>query len=156
KPSYSKAAASRSWDGFRARRRAGAGLPDGEGPDRDQRWASMADLLTYLHTLAVEECLTRDLPMQFHAGDGEAPGGIMRNQDPFLLEEIVRFDRDGVMRLPKIVVVHAGYPLVGRGAWLAQLYPNCYFDVSLMTPLIHQGLRHRYLEALEAVPISKM
>src|SRR5437868_1398277 len=90
KPAYSKAAAARSWDAFRARRRASAGLPDGEGPDRDQRWAQMADLLTYLHTLAIEECLTRDLPMQFHAGDGEAPGGIMRNQDPYLLEEIVR------------------------------------------------------------------
>jgi predicted TIM-barrel fold metal-dependent hydrolase len=156
KPSYSKAAASRCWDAVRARRRSGAGLPDGDGGDRDLRWAMMADLLAYLHTLAIEECLARDRPIQFHAGDGEAPGGIMRNQDPFLLEELVRLDRDGMMRLPKIVVVHAGYPLVGRGAWLAHLYPNCYFDLSLMTPLIHRGLHHRYLEVLEAVPISKI
>ena len=60
------------------------------------------------------------------------------------------------MRLPKIVVIHAGYPLVGQGAWLAHLYPNCYFDLSLMTPLIHRGLYQRYLEVLETVPITKI
>jgi hypothetical protein len=156
KPSYDRAAARRSWDAFRARRGSGPELPDGAGGDRDLLWTLMGDLLRYLHTLAIEECLTRDLPVQFHAGDGEAPGGIMRNQDPFLLEEMVRFDRDGVMRLPKIVVVHAGYPLVGRGAWLCHLYPNCYFDLSLMTPLIHRGLYRRYLEVLETVPITKI
>lgn len=31
------------------------------------------DLRRYLLTLALEECLERGMPMQFHAGDGEAP-----------------------------------------------------------------------------------
>jgi hypothetical protein len=154
KPSYDRAAAARSWEAYR--RRSATEFPDAAGPDRDLRWKALDDLLRYLHTRAIEECLARDLPVQFHAGDGEAPYGIMRNQDPFLLEEMVRFERDGVMRLPKIVVVHAGYPLVGKGAWLSHLYTNCYFDLSLMTPLINRGLVQRYLEALEVVPLSKI
>ncbi len=156
KPSYDRVAASRSWESYRRRATNGIEFPDPDGVNRDLRWTALKELLRYLHTLAIEECLTRDLPVQFHAGDGEAPGGIMRNQDPFLLEEMVRFERDGVMRLPKIVVVHAGYPLVGKGAWLSHLYANCYFDLSLMTPLIHRGLVQRYLEALEVVPLSKI
>jgi predicted TIM-barrel fold metal-dependent hydrolase len=96
------------------------------------------------------------MPMQFHAGDGEAPGIILRNQQPYYLEEFVRFDRDGLMRMPKIIPIHAGYPLVSEAAWLSHLYANCYFELSLMTPFIHQGLVRRYLEIMEAVPLSKI
>lgn len=112
--------------------------------------------LEYLLTLALEECLERDMPMQFHAGDGEAPSIILRNQQPYYLEEFVRFARDGLMRMPKIIPIHAGYPLVGEAAWLSHLYTNCYFELSLMTPFIHQGLTRRYLEIMEAVPLSKI
>jgi predicted TIM-barrel fold metal-dependent hydrolase len=106
--------------------------------------------------MALEECLVRDVPMQFHAGDGEAPRGILRNQDPFLMEEMVRFEKGGIMRMPKVILIHAGYPLVGRAAWLCHLYTNCYFELSLMTPLIHQGLVHRFLEVMECVPLSRI
>ncbi len=91
-----------------------------------------------------------------HAGDGEAPYVILRQQDPYNLEEVVRFDRDGVMRRPKIIPIHAGYPLVGKAAWLSHLYTNCYFELSIMTPFVHRGLTRRYLEVMEAVPLSKI
>ncbi|WP_260691171.1 hypothetical protein [Rhizobium laguerreae] len=44
-------------------------------PDMDRE--SAAEITKYLRrytfTLALEECLKRDMPMQIHAGDGEAP-----------------------------------------------------------------------------------
>lgn len=149
KPVYDDGAAAASWEEFRKTRSV-------EADDREAEARRGKVLREYLLTLAIEECLTRDMPMQFHAGDGEAPYVILRNQHPYYLEEFVRFDKDGVMRMPKIIPIHGGYPLVGEAAWLSHLYTNCYLEVSLMTPFIHQGLVHRYLEMMESVPLSKL
>jgi hypothetical protein len=149
KPVYDAAVARTSWDEYRRTR---------TDPPRDREDASRRgrEMLEYMLTLAMEECLKRDMPMQFHAGDGEAPGVILRNQHPYYLEEVVRFEKDGRLRMPKVIPIHAGYPLVGEAAWLSHLYTNCYFEVSLMTPFIHQGLLARYLQIMEAVPLSKI
>ena len=149
KPLYDREAARGSWGEYKRTREV-------EFEDREEASHRGKDLKRYLLTLALEECLERDMPMQFHAGDGEAPYIILRQQDPYNLEEVVRFDRDGMMRTPKIIPVHAGYPLVGQAAWLSHLYTNCYFELSSMTPLIHQGLFYRYLQVMEAVPLSKI
>jgi hypothetical protein len=149
KPHYDSVAAKKSWEEFKALRPIAAADRE-EANDRGRK------LKEYLFTLALEECMKRDMPMQMHAGDGEAPGVILRRQHPYFLEEVVRFDRDGVMRMPKLIPIHAGYPLVGEAAWLSHLYTNCYFEISLMNPFIHQGLERRFLEILEAVPISKV
>lgn len=124
--------------------------------DRQSEYNLSKDLRRYNFTLALEECLKRDIPMQIHTGDGEAPSVILRNQDPFYLEEVCRFDRDGVMRTPKIIPLHAGYPSVGKAAWLSHIYPNCYFELSIMTPFVHQNLFQRYMQVMEVVPLSKI
>ncbi|MES0157952.1 amidohydrolase family protein [Mesorhizobium sp. M0018] len=124
--------------------------------DRQSEYNLAKDLRRYDVTLALEECLKRDMPMQIHTGDGEAPNVILRNQDPFYLEEVCRFDRDGMMRMPKIIPLHAGYPSVGKAAWLSHLYPNCYFELSIMTPFVHQSLFQRYMQVMEVVPLSKI
>ena len=148
-PVYDRAVAAASWAALKQSR---------AHPPADRAAAGLIgrELLEYLLTAAIEECLKRDMPMQFHAGDGEAPNVILRNQHPYLLEEIVRFEKDGRLRLPKIIPIHAGYPLVGEAAWLSHLYTNCYCEVSLMTPFAHQGLVARYLQIMEAVPLSKI
>ncbi|MCC7126154.1 MAG: amidohydrolase family protein [Acidobacteria bacterium] len=149
KPCYDAKAAADSWAEYKRTRKAPMG-------DRAERSARGQVLLEYLLTLALEECLERDMPMQFHAGDGEAPGIILRNQRPYNLEEFVRFDKDGLMRMPKIIPIHAGYPLVGEATWLSHLYTNCYYEFSIMNPFVHQGLADRFREIMEAVPLSKM
>lgn len=155
KPHFDRAAARRSWDGFRARRARGE-VPAADAQDRDDYWQLQSEALLYLHSLALEACLDRDMPMQFHAGDGEGPRGIMRNQDPFLMEEMVRFERGGVMRMPQVILIHAGYPLIGQAAWLTHLYANCHFELSLAAPLIHHGMLRMFLEVMEVVPLSKI
>ena len=149
KPLYDRKVAADDWADFRQRMHEPAS-------DREERAHRGKDLQRYLHTLAMEACLERDMPMQFHAGDGEAPGVILRQQDPYNLEEMVRLDKDGFMRRPKVIPLHAGYPLVGRAAWLSHLYTNCYFDLSIMTPFVHQSLATRYQEVMEVVPLSKI
>jgi uncharacterized protein len=128
----------------------------GEAGDREAAARRGQKLLEYLLTLALEECLARDMPMQFHAGDGEAPDIILRNQHPFYLEEVVRFEKNGILRMPKIIPVHAGYPLVSEAAWLSHLYTNCYFELSIMAPFVHQGLADRLRQVMEVVPLSKI
>lgn len=149
KPLYDSKIAQKSWEEYKRTRNK---IFD----DREERKRRGRELKRYLLTIAQEECLERDMPMQYHAGDGEAPGIILRQQDPYFLEEMVRFDKDGMMRMPKIIPVHAGYPLVGKAAWLSHLYTNCYFELSIMTPFVHQGLLYRYLQVMEAVPLSKI
>lgn len=149
KPVYDQKAAAASWEEYKRTRN------DQEG-DREERGYRGRVLLEHLLTLALEECLRRDMPMQFHAGDGEAPGAILRIQHPYYLEEFVRFDKDGLMRMPKIIPIHAGYPLVGEATWLSHLYTNCYYEFSIMNPFVHQGLVDRFHEVMEVVPLSKM
>lgn len=148
-PVYEDAPAAASWEEFK-RTRDRTYADRGEGARRGKV------LRERLLTLAMEACLARDMPMQFHAGDGEAPYVILRNQHPYYLEEFARFDKDGMMRMPKLIPIHAGYPLVGEAAWLSHLYTNVYFETSLMTPFIHRGLLERYLQIMEAVPLSKI
>jgi predicted TIM-barrel fold metal-dependent hydrolase len=149
KPVHEDDGAAASWEEYKRTR-------DRHHADREEANMRGKVLRERLLTLSLEECLARDMPMQFHAGDGEAPSVTLRNQRPYNLEEVARFDRDGVMRMPKIIPIHAGYPLVSEAAWLSHLYANVYFETSLMTPFIHQGLLHRYLEVMEAVPLSKI
>lgn len=149
RPVHDKKAAAESWQEYRRTR----ALP---AADREERGYRGRVISEHLLTLALEECLERDMPMQFHAGDGEAPGAILRIQHPYYLEEFVRFDKDGVMRRPKIIPIHAGYPLVGEATWLSHLYTNCYYEFSIMSPFVHQGLEERFREVMEAVPFSKM
>jgi predicted TIM-barrel fold metal-dependent hydrolase len=149
KPQYDPSVAKTSWEEYRRLR----GTP---ASDREEEADRGRALKEYFLTLALEECMKRDMPMQIHSGDGEAPGVFLRRQNPYNLEEFVRFDRDGVMRMPKLIPIHAGYPLVSQAAWLSHLYTNCYFEISLMNPTIHQGMERRFGEILEAVPMSKV
>ena len=155
KPLYDRDIGKKSWIKFINAMKNGS-LPSMHGGDRDENWEIRKDALRYLHSLALEMCMERDMPMQFHAGDGEPPRGILRNQDPFDMEEMIRFDKDGLIRTPKIILIHAGYPNIGKAAWISHLYTNCYFEISLATPLIHQGMLRMYLEAMEVVPLTKI
>ncbi|WEX79678.1 amidohydrolase family protein (plasmid) [Sinorhizobium numidicum] len=150
RPLYDRGPAEASWIALRN------SFDQRDKMDREEAGQITKDLCRYTFTLTLEECLKRDMPMQIHTGDGEAPWVILRNQDPFFLEEVCRFDKNNMMRMPKIIPLHAGYPSVGKAAWLSHLYPNCYFELSIMTPFVHQSLYQRYLQVMEAVPLSKI
>lgn len=149
KPHYDSDAAKKSWEEFKQSRNT-------VYQDREDAADRGRKLFEYFLAIGLDECIKRDMPMQMHAGDGDAPSVILRRQRPNNLEEVVRFDHNGVMRMPKLILVHAGYPQVSEAAWMSHLYTNCYFDISLMNPVINQGLARHFGEIMEAVPLSKI
>ncbi len=95
-PIHDDAPAAVSWEEFKRTRQA-------KYTDRTEPNQRGKVLRERLLTLALEECLERDMPMQFHTGDGEAPYVTLRNQHPYYLEELARFDKAGLLRMCRAV-----------------------------------------------------
>jgi predicted TIM-barrel fold metal-dependent hydrolase len=88
------------------------------------------------------------LPVQVHAGFGDSDLHLAR-ADPAHLKTLIERFRDTPFAL-----LHC-YPFVREAGWLAHVYGNVYFDLSLTIPHVArpaEALR----EALELAPVSKL
>jgi uncharacterized protein len=88
------------------------------------------------------------LPVQVHCGFGDADLSLPLARPGLLKPLIERFDTT------PFVLLHC-YPFVREAGWLAHVYPNVFFDLSLTIPHVTQpatALR----EALELAPVSKL
>ena len=98
---------------------------------------------------ALEANATNDpLPVQVHCGFGDADLSLPLARPGLLKPLIERFDTT------PFVLLHC-YPFVREAGWLAHVYPNVFFDLSLTIPHVTQpatALR----EALELAPVSKL
>lgn len=54
----------------------------------------------------------------------------------------------------RLVLVHRR-PLLDQWVTHLSIFPNVWYDMSLMNPIINRGLHQRMLEVLDTVPISK-
>lgn len=96
--------------------------------------------------------LNRDeLPIQFHVGYGDSDTDL-RLGNPLHLRAIL--ETEGFRRTP-ITLLHC-YPFIREAGYLASVYPNLYFDVSLAIPYAASGARRYVAEALELAPASKL
>jgi predicted TIM-barrel fold metal-dependent hydrolase len=99
--------------------------------------------------LAALEANAQDpLPVQVHCGFGDADLSLPLARPGLLKPLIERFDTT------PFVLLHC-YPFVREAGWLAHVYPNVFFDLSLTLPHVSQpaaALR----EALELAPVSKL
>ena len=76
---------------------------------------------------ALEANAADPLPVQFHAGFGDADLTLPL-ADPGLLKPLIeRYDET------PFVLLHC-YPFVREAGWLAHVYPNVFFDLSLTIP----------------------
>ncbi len=88
------------------------------------------------------------LPLQVHCGFGDADLSLPLARPGLLKPLIERFDTT------PFVLLHC-YPFVREAGWLAHVYANVWFDLSLTIPHVSQpaaALR----EALELAPVSKL
>jgi uncharacterized protein len=88
------------------------------------------------------------LPVQIHAGFGDSDLFLPRVQPGYLKPLVERFADT------PFVLLHC-YPFVREAGWLAHVYGNVYFDLSLTIPHVSRpatALR----EALELAPFSKL
>jgi predicted TIM-barrel fold metal-dependent hydrolase len=88
------------------------------------------------------------LPVQVHAGFGDSDLFLPRVQPGYLKPLIERF------HATPFVLLHC-YPFVRQAGWLAHVYGNVYFDLSLTIPHVARPAE-AVREALELAPVSKL
>jgi hypothetical protein len=101
-----------------------------------------------LAALEANEATGAPLPVQVHTGFGDSDLFLPRAHPGYLKPLIERF------RETPFVLLHC-YPLVREAGWLAHVYGNVYFDLSLTIP--HSARPAEAVrEALELAPVSKL
>jgi predicted TIM-barrel fold metal-dependent hydrolase len=98
--------------------------------------------------LEANEATGSPLPVQVHCGFGDSDLHLARS-DPSYLKPLIERFRD-----TSFVLLHC-YPFVREAGWLAHVYGNVFFDLSLTIP--HMARPAEALrEALELAPVSKL
>ena len=88
------------------------------------------------------------LPVQVHSGFGDSDLHLWRSDPSYLKPLIERFSET------TFVFLHC-YPFVREAGWLAHVYGNVYFDLSLTIPHVSRPAA-ALEEALELAPVSKL
>jgi hypothetical protein len=88
------------------------------------------------------------LPVQVHAGFGDSDLFLQR-ADPAYLKPLIERFRD-----TPFVLLHC-YPFVREAGWLAHVYGNVWFDLSLTIPHVARP-EEMVRQALELAPVSKL
>ncbi|HEX4815278.1 MAG TPA: amidohydrolase family protein [Nonomuraea sp.] len=95
--------------------------------------------------------LDRGLPLQFHIGYGD-PDLDLRRSDPLLLRGLIELaEPTGV----PLLLLHC-YPYHRHAGFLAQAYPNVFFDVGLGVTFTGARSVALVAESLEAAPFAKI
>jgi len=88
------------------------------------------------------------LPVQVHSGFGDSDLHLWRSDPSYVKPLIERFGET------TFVFLHC-YPFVREAGWLAHVYGNVYFDLSLTIPHVSRPTA-ALEEALELAPVSKL
>jgi hypothetical protein len=98
--------------------------------------------------LMANESTGEPLPVQVHTGFGDSDLSLPSARPGLLKPLIERF------RATNFVLLHC-YPFVREAGWLAHVYGNVFFDVSLTIPHVARPAV-ALAEALELAPVSKL
>lgn len=98
--------------------------------------------------LAANEATGDALPVQVHCGFGDSDLHLWRSDPGYLKPLIERFSDT------PFVLLHC-YPFIREAGWLAHVYGNVWFDLSLTIPHVARPAA-ALEEALELAPISKL
>jgi len=126
---------------------------------RERRFAALKTIAAYrggldrvsehvVAALEANEATGEPLPVQVHCGFGDSDLHLWLADPSYLKPMVERF------RETPFVLLHC-YPFVREAGWLAHVYGNVYFDLSLTIP--HVARPEAALEeALELAPLSKL
>lgn len=109
-------------------------------------------LRDHLACRALELCMEHGVPMQIHTGMGDFEVNLPLAR-PALLLDLLRFP---AFRACHVILVHTGYPWHGEAAYMANVLPRVYCDVSEGIPFAGHAARRILAEVLEMAPISKV
>jgi predicted TIM-barrel fold metal-dependent hydrolase len=108
--------------------------------------ASVRDAV--LAALEANEATGDPLPVQVHTGFGDSDLFLPRADPGYLKPLVERF------HATSFVLLHC-YPFVREAGWLAHVYGNVHFDLSLTIPHVSRPAT-ALAEALELAPVSKL
>jgi len=98
--------------------------------------------------LEANEATGDPLPVQVHCGFGDSDLHLWRSDPSYLKPLVERF------RETPFALLHC-YPYVREAGWLAHVYGNVWFDLSLTIPHVSQPAQ-ALRDALELAPVSKL
>jgi hypothetical protein len=93
------------------------------------------------------------LPVHIHSGNGEGMD-LLSTHYPYKLENVIRDPVDFPQKPVKIVMIHGGYPHVDEAAYLTHIFPNVWYDLSLLNPIANRGLHQRLLTIFETARVN--
>ncbi len=113
---------------------------------------SMKKLRDHLLCRALELCMEHDVPMQIHTGMGDFEVNLILCRPAYLMD-LLRFP---VYRACRVLLVHTGYPYHREAAYMANVLPRVYCDLSEGIPFAAHAAESIIAEVLEMAPLSKV
>jgi predicted TIM-barrel fold metal-dependent hydrolase len=117
-------------------------------PIRADRLEGAAVREVLLAALEANEAPGDPLPVQVHTGFGDSDLFLPRARPGYLKALVERFEATS------FVLLHC-YPFVREAGWMAHVYGNVFFDLSLTIPHVSRPAA-ALAEALELAPVSKL
>ncbi len=113
---------------------------------------SMKMLRDHLLCRALDLCMEHDVPMQIHTGMGDFEVNLVLCRPAYLMD-LLRFP---VYRACRVLLVHTGYPYHREAAYMANVLPRVYCDVSEGIPFAGHAAIDIFSGVLAMAPLSKV
>jgi hypothetical protein len=113
---------------------------------------SMKKLRDHLICRAMELCTDHDVPMQIHTGMGDFEVNLVMCRPSYLMD-LLRFP---TFRGCRVILVHTGYPYHREAAYMANVLPRVYVEVSEGIPFASTAAWDIYDGVLAMAPVNKI
>jgi hypothetical protein len=113
---------------------------------------SMKKLRDHLLCRALELCMEHDVPMQIHTGMGDFEVNLVLCRPAYLMD-LLRFP---VYRACRVLLVHAGFPYHREAAYMANVLPRVYVDLSEGIPFAGNAADDIVRDVLAMAPLNKV
>lgn len=107
-------------------------------------------VISYLVWNLAPLMIEQGMPLQFHVGYGDADTDMYQGNPLLLRQFLQKWALAGL----KVVLLHC-YPYHREAGYLASVFPNVYFDISLIDPLGPSSIEQVLNEALELAPYTR-
>ncbi|MBW3632788.1 MAG: amidohydrolase [Chloroflexi bacterium] len=113
---------------------------------------SMKLLRDHLLCRALDLCLEHDVPMQIHTGMGDFEVNLVLCRPAYLMD-LLRFP---AYRACRVLLVHAGYPYHREAAYMANVLPRVWCDLSEGIPFAGNAAWDILRGVLAMAPLTKI
>lgn len=113
---------------------------------------SMKKLRDHLLCRSLELCMEHDVPMQIHTGMGDFEVNLVYCRPAYLMD-LLRFP---TYRACRVLLVHSGFPYNREAAYMANVLPRVYLDVSEGIPFAGHAASDIFRDVLTMAPLNKV